>query len=225
MKKLLWVWTIATMASSAQAWTGRGEAPSFAGTWRTTYGVMKLSQHGDRVSGFYLMGAARCRVEGQVQGGRLAFRYHEPHAVGVGWFQLSPGGRSFRGMWRQQGQQVWRPWVGHRGASARASAPAFAGLWKTTFGTLFLVQQGNRVRGLYAYGGGSYLTGTVAGDKLIFHYRERGAVGEGWFQLSPDGHSFTGRWRALGAQRWSSWNGRRGTGTTGSEPGGRETRI
>ncbi len=195
-----------------------GQAPEkpatgFAGDWETSYGPMTLSQNGDRVQGAYLFGGARCPLEGRVDGGRLAFTYHEPSVTGQGWFELSADGLSFSGQWRAQKTDPWQPWTGRRsGRAARGRSP-FAGLWGSRYGRIRLVADGPAVRGCYAAPDGSSPEGTLEGavsqGRLTFRYREESARGEGWFELSADGQSFTGQWRASGAEAWQEWNGTR----------------
>jgi len=96
------------------------------------------------------------------------------------------------------------------------TVPDFSGLWQTTYGDMYLEQNGREVSGWYSYGGMSTIEGTVGtDDRLIFTYDEGNATGEGWFQLMGDGASFRGEWRADGDRRWSSWEGHRATGEPG----------
>jgi len=83
----------------------------------------------------------------------------------------------------------------------------WSGVWETSFGRLRLVEEGARVRGLYECGGPAHLEGTAGTRALDFDYREPAASGSGHFELADDGAAFTGRWRALGEDKWSEWNG------------------
>ena len=83
----------------------------------------------------------------------------------------------------------------------------WGGVWETSFGRLRLVEEGARVRGLYECGGPAHLEGTAGTRALDFDYREPAASGSGHFDLADDGAAFTGRWRALGEDKWSEWNG------------------
>lgn len=92
----------------------------------------------------------------------------------------------------------------------QALALDFSGSWNTDFGPLHLVQEGNRLRGSYVMEERlSSVEGTVKDREAIFRYQERSAHGEGRFQLSTDGASFTGTWRQEGNESWSPWSGRR----------------
>lgn len=185
---------------------------TYAGTWDTTFGKMTLTQEGDKVSGHYLMGNERCTVEGKVDKNKLTFAYQEPNASGEGWFELAADGKGFAGKWREQGMSEWGEWIGKRLTSvavAAAPPPGFSGLWDSSFGRMRLVQDGKNVTGIYSYGGGSTITGTVEGNKLIFKYKESAAEGEGSFDLAADGKSFRGKWKAKGASRMTDWTGTR----------------
>jgi hypothetical protein len=175
----------------------------FGGAWDTTYGRMELRQIEDQVYGVYEYGP-HSTIEGTVEDGRLTFRYVEPSAEGEGWFQISPDGSSFSGEWREDGSVTWAPWQG-----ARILEDSFTGAWQTTFGRMELRQAGDIVQGVYEYGANSTLVGTVADGRLTFRYTEPQATGEGWFELSPDGATFTGEWREDGSVSWAPWTGGR----------------
>ncbi len=79
---------------------------SFAGTWNTTYGTMKLGEEGigetgANVSGSYLYGG-RSTIEGERVGPVLHASYTEPDGTrGRAVFELAEDGASFRGRWRE----------------------------------------------------------------------------------------------------------------------------
>lgn len=188
-----------------------GSATGFEGRWETTYGPMTLARDGDRVSGHYLFGEARCTIEGTVEKGRFLFTYREPSASGEGWFVLSADRKSFAGQWREKESEAWSPWTGRR---ADHAAQGFDGLWDSRYGRIRLVAGDDRhLRGSYASGGGASsegtLEGTLAGCRLSFRYAEAKAKGEGWFELAPDGAAFSGKWRADGSDAWTAWDGTR----------------
>ncbi|MBP7866428.1 MAG: hypothetical protein KA419_10795 [Acidobacteria bacterium] len=192
-------------------------APGFEGRWDTTYGPMTLVRDGDRVTGSYVFGEARCTLEGTVEKGKFVFTYREPSASGEGWFALSADGTSFAGQWRERESEAWFPWTGRRGDGA---ARGFEGLWDSRYGRIRLVgEEGNHLRGCYAAPDGSSSEGTLEGAldgrRLSFRYTEAMAKGEGWFELAPDGSGFTGKWRADGSDRWSAWDGTRVTPVAG----------
>ena len=83
------------------------------------------------------------------------------------------------------------------------------GIWETDFGRVRLVANRGRVHGFYECGGPSSIEGAVRGDALEFSYREPKVSGSGRFELTEEGAAFTGRWRARGERKWSSWSGRR----------------
>ena len=86
----------------------------------------------------------------------------------------------------------------------------FTGAWRTTFGDMSLKQVGADVTGSYISAGlTGEITGKIDGRTLTFTYKEPSAEGEGVFDLSPDGSTFTGKWRVKGTQPWGQWEGQR----------------
>ena len=94
-----------------QPWDG--ERVGFDGLWNSSFGPLRLIEEGDRVSGFYPVGAG-ATLEGRRKGDRLTFRYREPAARGRGAFELAADGLSFEGEWRARGDDRWQPWWGLR---------------------------------------------------------------------------------------------------------------
>jgi len=178
---------------------------NYSGRWYTTFGPMDLTQEGNRVHGAYHFNGISCPIQGIVEGGRLKFTYQEPEAQGEGWFEPVRYGK-FAGKWRPLGAEHWQPWIGHRG---------FDGVWESSFGLLRLMQEPDRVFGFYEGAGPSSVEGKLQGNRLVFHYREPRAQGEGAFELAPDGQSFSGQWRPEGAPQWGQWLGRRLNPTRG----------
>jgi hypothetical protein len=172
---------------------------SFTGQWFSTFGPLHLEQQGDRVRGDYYMGEQECSIEGRIENSRLVFRYQEPQAAGEGWFALVRPDK-FKGRWRQDGQDLWHPWVGERG---------FEGIWDSSFGLLRLVGEGNRVVGFYEGLGSSTIEGQVSDSHLEFRYQEPHAAGQGRFMLADDGLTFSGEWQPDGGSVWKPWHGRR----------------
>lgn len=91
-------------------------------------------------------------------------------------------------------------------APAWAGAEGFAGLWQTPYGRLRLVEAEGRYGGAYDYSGGGEVSGAVKDGELVVRYKDA-ASGDATFRLSEDGRSLKGRWRADGADEWSSWDG------------------
>ncbi len=98
------------------------------------------------------------------------------------------------------------------------AAADWSGAWETTYGMLFLSQDGDRVTGHYDISGYSSVEGTVTDDgRLVFTYREPAASGEGWFEMGPDSMSFAGEWSEDGSGTWYDWEGfRAGAGVAPS---------
>lgn len=173
---------------------------TFAGRWHTMFGPMDLRQTGNAVEGVYRWNNRDSRIWGQVEGNRLHFHYQEPGVVGgEGWFELVRPGR-FEGQWREEGQELWGPWIGERG---------FEGIWNTSFGLVRLVQEGERVIGFYEGLGSSTIDGSVDGEVFSFRYQEPNAAGDGRFTLAEDGMSFRGEWKPDGGAVWQPWAGYR----------------
>lgn len=193
-------------------WPGPHPAPdTFSGVWSTTFGEMSLTQTGNKVAGFYAMDGEQCTIEGTIEKRRLTFTYQESSAAGEGWFELAPGARSFAGQWRPTNGS-WDKWTGKRllkSAAAVAKPAGFSGLWETTYGRMRLIQNGDKVTGIYSREGGSTIEGTVEGNKLKLHYKEPDAKGEAVFELSIDEKSFKGIWNEAGSKKSSAWNGKR----------------
>ncbi len=97
-------------ADQLESWRGvRG----FDGLWDTSFGRMRLHDHGDRIEGTY-NGAGRATITGRREGDRFAFRYQEPKVAGEGWFELDGDMTAFAGQWRADGAAEWGDWTGKR---------------------------------------------------------------------------------------------------------------
>lgn len=105
---------------------------------------------------------------------------------------------------------------------AQSSAVNFHGKWRTNWGTELIVdlrQRGNMVIGRYRYTDRGYpvagrLRGTISGRRLNFVWRERIAGrtrgGHGYYVMSEDNNSFTGRWgNGSSNSSGGAWNGTR----------------
>ncbi len=199
------MWAVLLLLVTAAASAAAAADDSFSGTWETTYGRMKLTEHKGEAAGFYIANGARNVLAGSVSDRRFDFHYTEPVTRGEGWFQLSDEGDAFSGKWRPKGAEDWREWTGKRIAK-----PNFDGLWETRYGKLRLIQTGDSVRGCYRSGvvADASLSGKVAKQKLTFDYKDI-AKGKGWFELAQDGMSFKGKWHKEGSDEWHDWNGKR----------------
>jgi hypothetical protein len=179
----------------------------FAGKWNTDYGLLTMTQDGNKVKGVYYDGTAS--LEGTVEKNRLTFTYTEPGLEGDGEFELAADGKSFTGKWRSKGGQTWNGWNGKLAGEVPAARQGeFAGTWETTYGVLILTQDGKKVRGSY-YNGQASLEGTVEKGRLTFTFVETIGKGDGEFVLSADGKSFTGKWRWENQNTWHGWDGSR----------------
>lgn len=86
----------------------------------------------------------------------------------------------------------------------------FSGDWQSSFGRMRLTQKKSVVKGYYVWDGEKGLIqGKVSGQTLTFRYKGPEDAGEGQFTLAKDGQSFQGKWRAVDANDWGDWNGKR----------------
>ncbi len=99
------------------SWDGRrvvAAAAGFSGVWKTSFGLMRLNQDGEKVTGCYTFGE-RSEISGTVKSGVLGFTYQEPSGVaGVGEFKLGADAGSFSGTWKQQDGKLGGGWEGAR---------------------------------------------------------------------------------------------------------------
>ena len=90
----------------------------------------------------------------------------------------------------------------------------WTGVWDTDWGTMELTQSDGSVTGTYEHDQGQ-IQGTVQGNKLIGTWSEYPSyappddAGDFEFTLSPDGNSFSGRWRYDSEGDWSEWTATR----------------
>lgn len=98
-------------AANWEPW--EGERIGFDGLWNTSFGLMRLSEDGDEVNGFYEVGG-NSTITGRRTGNGLTFTYREPKTRGRGRFELAADGLSFQGEWRARSEPNWRPWTGTR---------------------------------------------------------------------------------------------------------------
>ena len=180
----------------------------FTGRWSTDFGPVTLQQEGSTVTGSYTYGMGG-RIEGNVDGFRLTFRYVEPMASGDTWFEISPDFQSFTGQWRADGTTVWLPWNGRRLTDVvtvpdEGEELPFTGLFETNWGRLRLTQTPDeRVTGRYS---GGRLEGDVVDDQLVFDYQQEGSVGSGWFRVG-EGGALEGEWESDSGS--GPWTGQR----------------
>lgn len=171
----------------------------FPGRWFTTFGLLTLETRGGRIAGNYRYGNTEGRLEGTATGDTLEFTYEEPSERGRGTFRLVRPGR-FVGSYTADGAGRVRRWEGERG---------WDGVWESNFGRIRLVHETSGVHGYYEGAGPSRIEGQSRDGRFEFQYREPKASGEGRFELSDDGVTFAGQWRAQGQSEWLPWNGAR----------------
>jgi predicted esterase len=184
----------------------RGEVPSFDGEWRTTFGIMKLKQDGDKVTGSF-GNAGQFPITGKFQGEMLVVEYKEGSAQGKAGFTLDSSGNAFTGGFQINGRggkwEGWRP----DPEATRGPRANFGGFWLTDLGLMELTQNGDKVTGKYAVRGTSDIEGEVKGRRLEFHNKSF-RDGKGWFDLSKDGKALAGAGNTSGFPGWYGWRGR-----------------
>jgi hypothetical protein len=81
---------------------GAARDGSFAGTWKTSYGVMSLtSTTGNKVEGAYAFDAGTIDGTLSADASVLEGTYKESEAKGSFKFTLTEGGRRFKGNWQR----------------------------------------------------------------------------------------------------------------------------
>lgn len=193
--------------SAAICCPAHADDPSFAGTWKTTFGEVKLAPEDDGLGGSFGPGGA-FKIKGKVEGRTFKATYKETNAEGNLTFTLDPSGHAFLGQFRLKNGRNGS-WNGWRPDPRAAEGPPakFAGLWLTDLGLMELTQDGAKVSGTYAARGGSTIEGTATGRHLEFRYKSFGP-GPGWFDLSEDGKTLSGASGPEGPGGWSGWKGR-----------------
>ena len=154
---------------------------------------------------------------------RLTGQYQGFHAV---WDSAGRVTRRFGGddpaaarLNKPRNYRLERLDIGYRPPTNAPAGPIgrvdFSGRWRTTYGAMDLTQTGDRVAGQYSYRGGR-IEGRVEGDILIGRWSQDPDhkppynAGRIELRLSPDGRSWTGRWRTGEDGDWQEgWSGRR----------------
>ncbi len=192
--------------------------PIWSGTFKTTWGVMKLTQDGNKVVGTYVYGSGK--ITGTVSGNTLTGRwsiapsYKAPIDAGDLQLTISADGRTLTGKWRNGSTGEWNTnWTGTR--VPPAVPLTWSGTFKTTWGEMKLTQDGNKVMGTYVYGSGK-ITGTVSGNTLTGRwsiapsYKAPTDAGDLQLTVSADGKTLTGKWRNGSTGEWNTnWTGTR----------------
>ena len=207
--RVIWVWSCLVFVMRASSGAVDKAGGVFDGEWRTSLGIVTLKQAGNVVTGTYGKGG-QFTLKGTVEGGRiLGFEYREGGAIGEGQWTLDESRNAFSGRFKLRGGKAgswegWRP----DAEAMEGKAVDVGGLWLTDFGLMELEQEGEKVKGRYALRGASEIEGRVSGRRLEFKYKSFRA-GEGWFDLSSDGATFSGAAGTEGFPGWYGWRGRR----------------
>lgn len=181
---------------------------SFEGTWRSTFGKLKLIQNGTRIHGLYRdLGVIEAEQVSEVE---MAGTFTNTGHTGRLRFVRSDGDE-FVGKWTWGSADPGRPdldgdreddeWHGTR-LSREVETPhgawyLFDGEWDSTYGRLHLHQNNDRLYGLYRDLG--VIEGERIGEENAFRGRFTNTGHKGWFRftLNGDGTAFSGEygWR------------------------------
>ena len=97
IRTLIAVLTAAVMAMTALCISSAAAAYSWTGTWDSSWGEMKLTQNGSKVTGTYTHDGGS--ISGTVSGNTLTGTWTEPGQRGRIKFVMSSDGKSFSGGW------------------------------------------------------------------------------------------------------------------------------
>ncbi|MEM1347498.1 MAG: hypothetical protein AAGI01_03010 [Myxococcota bacterium] len=193
-------------------------APSFEGTWTSTYGELRLVQVDDVVWGDY--GAVGV-IEGIVDpvAGVLEGIYTNGTSRGRIQYTLTDFDR-FEGLWGNNEPTI--NWDGTRTSTATpmltawgppqvsASGPSFEGTWTSTFGELRLVQVDDVVWGDYANVG--VIEGRVDPSTGVLEGTYTYGASDGRIRFTLEGDAFEGLWGSNVPS--SNWDGTRTSAAT-----------
>lgn len=191
------------------------------GTWNSTYGPLRLVQSGHRVYGDY---GDRGPIEGTLSNGTLTGTFKNGSRSGRLEFHLDGEGR-FTGKWAWDDTPPSSAWTGDRSSESLPSlkfhntlngtpSRVWEGSWNTRFGTVKLVQQGNRVLGDYRDLGPIEAIYTPANRRLKGTFHNNGKPGTFYWELAADEQSFTGKWAWGTHPPNDNWTGKKTSSAT-----------
>jgi hypothetical protein len=95
---------------------GGSLAPSWTGTWKTTFGLMHIKQSGSQVTGSYTVSCGTGAIQGTSSNLALAGAWSQPcnNHSGQIQFSMSADGESFTGSWNYGNAPPASPWNGTR---------------------------------------------------------------------------------------------------------------
>ncbi len=184
--------------------------PIWSGTFKTTWGVMKLTQDGNKVVGTYVYGSGK--ITGTVSGNTLTGRwsiapsYKAPTDAGDLQLTVSADGKTLTGKWRNGSTGEWNTnWTGTR--VSPVVSLKWDGNWSSSWGDMTLIQINDEVAGTYTYKSGT-LQGTVSGNVLTGTWvindptTSTNCTRDLELTMGTDGKSFTGKWRYGTSGEW-----------------------
>jgi predicted esterase len=172
--------------SNASARTSDGE---WVGEWITSKGAIRLTHSDDTVNGEFTGGG---KFRGTLSAGKLTANCTKGNESWTAEIELDDKGRAFKGELRSAaGAESWRGWKRDPNAGSDKMAD-FSGTWLCNWGTMQLVQDGDRVTGFYTSARWGSLEGTVSGRKLKFKWKRLNSQGEAEIEMSIDRSRFYG---------------------------------
>ncbi len=186
-------------------------APSYEGTWSSSYGELRLHQEDDVVWGDYgTVGIIQGRVDAAT--GVLEGIFTNGSNEGRIRFELSTEG-TFEGTWTYNPTgPLTGNWDGTRSSTATPALtqwsgtdPSFQGTWSSTFGTLRLKQGGTRVWGDYKNVG--FIEGDVDLSTGVLEGTYTNGGSQGRIRFTHTGSSFDGLWAPGTNEPNSNWDG------------------
>ncbi len=167
---------------------------SFAGKYRSTYGDVRVSQKGDKVTGTYPGGTLDCTAEGK----KLDCNWKDGFGVGKSKLEKQANG-DLKGTWGKGASATdGGPWLftlleaGEPGKTGEeAAAGDFAGTYVSTWGdTVFTEEANKKVKGTYP---GGKLDCVSDGAKLDCDWKDSAGTGKAALTRQTNGN-ISGTW-------------------------------
>lgn len=207
----------------------------FNGTWNTTWGEMKLTRDGSKVTGTFTKDQGR--IVGNVVGWVLigtwtkAPTYAPSQDAGDVILIAYNQGLNFAGKWRYGSKGQW--YFDLKGTrtdaqSSTAVSTPWTGTWNSPWGEMKLIQDGSKVTGSYTHSQGK-ITGTVNGRTFTGTWSEAPSyappyeAGDLVMTMSGNQNTLNGKWRYGSSGDWmTNWKATR-AGTTTSTSSSTQT--
>ena len=185
--------TMQHMPSQVPPSQNQTQAATWTGVWYTDYGIMLLTQNGNKVSGTYGDWENNFPIEGTVDGNKLTGTVIDYGNNGKVEMTLLQDGRIKARTIFIDGERIWE--CVKMSDDFGTPGTTWGGVWSSDLGTMVLYQEGSKVYGIrkgYLLGEISKVEGTVSDSVLKGQILDES--GKEIFELSinSDGKSFTG---------------------------------